>query len=181
MPRKTLEDSKTKPRGGDLVTRLADELRNQHQTGQPIIYEKEFNGGRIRSLVIWDEWERLSLEDRTSVIHEAYFRAEGPESQSRIVLASGLTVPEAESAGMLPFQIIAALRKEDSVTIEECRQAMIDVGASTLLDPQRPQLRFATREEAETTLRELVKTLANSEPVWVIAQDVGKVDDWIER
>ncbi len=181
MPRKMLRDQAPRPMSGDLVTRLAVELKSHRETGQPVVYEQEFDGARIRTTVIWDDWERLSLEDRTSVILEAYAQAEGPEYRTRIVLASGLTVPEAESAGMLPFQIITALRRDDSVTLEECRQAMIDVGASTLLDPQLPQLRFATREEADTTLKELVQRLPNSEPVWVISQDVGKVDDWLER
>ncbi len=49
---------------------------------------------------------------------------------------------------MLPFQIIPALRKGDPVTLDQCRQAMIDEGASTLLGPDKPQLRFATEEEA---------------------------------
>lgn len=182
MPRKRLDQpTRMRPSRGDLVTRLADELKNHHETGQPLVYEQEFEGGRIRSTVVWDEWDRLSLEDRTSVILEAYRQAEGPEYRARVVLASGLTVPEAESAGMLPFQVITALRSEDAVTLEECLQAMIDVGASTLLDPQLPQLRFATRDEAEATRRELINRLPSSEPVWLITQDVGKVDDWLER
>jgi hypothetical protein len=146
-----------------------------------MIYEQAFDGERIRATVIWDDWERLSLEHRTSVILEAYARAEGPEFRSKIMLASGLTVPEAESAGMLRFQIITALRKGDPVTLDQCREAMINVGASTLLNPDLPQLRFATREEADAAIKELVKQLPGSEPVWVITQDVGRVDDWLER
>ncbi len=86
---------------------------------------------------------KLNWEDSrpayTSAIFQAYEQAEGPESKEKIVLASGLTIPEAEAVGMLPFQIIPALRKDDKVSIEECRQAMIDVGASVLLDPNQPQ------------------------------------------
>jgi hypothetical protein len=44
-----------------------------------------------------------------------YEQAEGAAYRDRIALASGLTVPEAHAAGMLPYQIIAALRKNDPV------------------------------------------------------------------
>lgn len=181
MPRRRLADEQPRPTSGDLVSRLADELNSDRETGQPLIYEQEFAAERIRVTVIWDEWDRLSMEGRTSIILEAYAQSEGPNYRERIALASGLTVPEAEAVGMLRFQIITALRKDDAVTIEDCRQAMIDVGASTLIDPDQPQLRFATQEEAEIALKELAKRLPNSEPVWVITQEVGKVNDWLER
>jgi len=144
-----------------------------------LIDEQEFPTGKIRVTVLWDEWDRLPLEDRTAVILRAYDLAEGRDYRERIALASGLTVPEAYAAGMLPFQIIPALRRGDKVTREECCQAMIEEGASTLLAPDKPQLRFATEEEAEAARQRLVQRLPNSDQVWVITQDVGKVEDWV--
>jgi hypothetical protein len=181
MPRKKRGiDEQPRPANAALAERLAEELRNNRESGQPVIDEQEFPSGRIRVTVIWDEWDRLPLEDRTAVILRAYDLAEGRGYRERIALASGLTVPEAYAAGMLPFQIIPALRSGDPVTAEQCRQAMLDEGASVLLAPEKPQLRFATEEEAEAARRRLVRRLPGSEQVWVITEEVGKVEDWAE-
>jgi hypothetical protein len=163
---------------GGLAERLADELRTNHESGQPVIREQEFPSGKLRVLVIWDAWDRLPLEDRTGVILHAYDLAEGRGYRDRVALASGLTVPEASAAGMLPFQIIPALRKGDPVTAEQCRQALLDEGASTLLSADKPQLRFATEAEAEAARQRLARRLPDSEQVWVITQEVGRGEDW---
>src|SRR6266540_408393 len=140
MPRKKRGvEELSRPARGALAERLADELRSNRASGQPLIDEQEFPTGKIRVTVIWDEWDRLPLEDRTAVILRAYDLAEGRDYRERIALASGLTVPEAHAAGMLPFQVIPALRSADPVTAEQCRQALIDEGASTLLAPEKPQ------------------------------------------
>jgi hypothetical protein len=166
---------------GDLAERLANELRNNRESGQPLIDEQEFPSGKSRVTVLWDEWDHLPLEDRTAVILRAYDLAEGRGYRDKVALASGLTVPEAYAAGMLPFQIIPALRKGDAVTPEDCRRAMIEEGASTLLGTDKPQLRFASEEEAEAARKRLVRRLPSSEQVWVITQELGKVDDWAGR
>ena len=166
---------------GSLVERLVDELKSDRQSGQPMIDEEEFPTKKLRVNVIWDEWDRVPLEDRTATILRAYERAEGHGYRDWIALASGLTVPEAHAAGMLPYQVIPAIRKGDSVTMDQCRQAMIDEGASMLFGEDSPQLRFATEEEAEAARKRLAKRLPNSEPVWVITKEVGTVEDWAER
>lgn len=182
MPRKkSAGEDRARPVGGNLAESLANELRNNRESGQPVIYEQEFPSGGIRATVIWDAWDHLSLEDRTTVILRAYELAEGPDFRAKLALVSGLTVPEAYAAGMLPFQIIAALRQGDPVSPEQCRQAMFEEGASTLFGAAKPQLRFASEEEAETARKRLARRLPRSEPVWVITQEVGKVDDWAGR
>ena len=182
MPRKKRGvEEQPRPASAELAGRLADELRSDRESGQPVIDEQEFPTGKLRVTVIWDEWDHLPLEDRTAVILRAYELAEGRGYRDRIALASGLTVPEAYAAGMLPFQIIPALRRGDPVTPEQCRQAMIDQGASLLFAADKPQLRFATEEEAEAAQRRLVQRLPSSDQVWVITQEVGKVEDWVER
>src|SRR5437773_2771029 len=133
----------------NLVERLVDELKSNRQSGQPTIEEEEFPTKKVRVNVIWDAWDRIPLEDRTATILRAYEEAEGPEYRDRIGLASGLTVPEAHAAGMLPYQVIAAVRKSDPVKPDDCRKALIEEGASTLFGEDRPQLRFSTEEEAE--------------------------------
>jgi len=182
MPRKKRGvEEQARPARADLAERLADELRSDRASGQPLIDEQEFPSGKVRVTVIWDDWDRLPLEERTAVILRAYELAEGRGYGDRIALASGLTVPEAYGAGMLPFQIIPALRRGDSVTAEQCRRAMIEEGASTLLAADKPQLRFASEEEAEAARKRLIERLPDSEPVWVITQEVGKVEDWASR
>jgi hypothetical protein len=182
MPRKK-RGVEERPRltHGDLAERLANELQSTRESGQPIIDEQEFPTGRIRVTVIWDVWDRLPLEERTSVILRAYDLAEGREYLDRIALASGLTVPQAHAAGMLPYQILPALRKGDPVTAGECQQAMIEEGASVLLAPEKPQLRFASEEEAEAARLRLVQRLPTSDQVWIITQEVGAVEDWAQR
>jgi hypothetical protein len=165
----------------DLVERLADELRADRQSGQPVIDEEEFSTKKIRVNVIWDEWDRVPLEDRTATILRAYEQAEGREYRDRIALASGLTMPEAQAAGMLPYRIIPAVRSGDPVTVDQCRKALIEEGASTLFEADDPQLRFFTREDAEAARKRLAQRLPNSEPVWVITKEVGTVEDWAER
>lgn len=156
----------------DLVQRLIHELRGSQVSGQPLIMEQSFPNGRLRVLVIWDAWERLPLEDRTEIILQAYQTAEGSAYRERIALASGLTVPEAYAAGMPPYQVIPAIRPGDAVTEEQCNQALLDEGASTLLDPTTTRLRFGTVEEAEAARTRLVRRLPGSDPVWIIHRDV---------
>jgi hypothetical protein len=165
---------------GNLVGRLADELKSARPSGQPTIEEEEFPTKKLRVNVIWDAWDRVPPEDRTATILRAYEQAEGREYRDRIALASGLTVPEAHAAGMLPYQVLAAVRTGDPVTMDQCRQALIDEGASTLFGEDSPQLRFATADEAEAARKRLAERLPNSAPVWVIVKEVGTVEDWAQ-
>jgi hypothetical protein len=168
---------------GGLAEQLAAELKSARESGQPVIYEQEFPTGKARVTVIWDAWAHLPLEARTAVILRAYELAEGSGARERIALASGLTVPEAQAAGMLPYQILPALRKGDPLTSEQARQAMLDEGASALLSPDAPQLRFATEEEAQAARRRLIRRFPGSEEVWLLTRDLPAADfaaasDW---
>jgi hypothetical protein len=178
MPRiKTGIEDRPRPVSVALSDQLAQELRNGRESGQPIIYEQQFPTGSLRITVVWDAWEDYSLDQRTDIILRAYEKAEGTAYRDRIALASGLTAPEAHAAGMLPVQIIPALRREDKVTIDDCRKAMIEEGASTLFGNDRLQLRFATTDEAEAARLRLAKRLPESEQVWLITQDVAAFSD----
>jgi hypothetical protein len=143
-----------------LVERLVDELKANRESGQPFIYEQSFPIGKIRVLVIWDDWK----------------------DRAKVALASGVTVPEGVAAGMLPYQIIPAHRKADKVTLEQCREAMLAEGASALLGPNALQLRFPTEDAAEACRKRLIKRLANSDEIWMVsreitAQDFGQVSE----
>lgn len=169
----------------ELAEELAAELKSNRDFGQPVIYEHAFRTGKVRVTVLWDAWKDIPLQERSATILRAYEMAEGPESRDRIALASGLTVPEAHAAGMLPFQIIAAVRNGDPVTQDQVKQAMLDEGGSLLFGWNRPQLRFATEEEAEAARQRLIQRFPGSEEVWIIdrdvtAQDFAQAQDWVQ-
>jgi hypothetical protein len=165
-------------RFADLAAELAAELKQSRESGQPLIEEQHFPTGAVRVTVLWDKWDRVPQEDRSATILRAYELAESKESRDRIALSIGLTLPEAHASGLLPFQILPALRKGDPVTPAQCREAMLAEGASMLLDPDNPQLRLATEEDAQTCRQRLTKRLPGSEPVWVITREASRISDW---
>ena len=165
----------------DLVSRLAIEILENPTTGQPRIYEEEFSPGNLRVTVLWDDWHDVPMEVRTATILRAYQEAIADDSDKRIRLAMGLTIPEASSAGSLPVGIILGWRKSDPVPYEVCQKAMIEEGGSVLADPARPLLRFATVEEADACIQRLRSRVPGSDDFWIISQDVGRVDDWLAR
>ena len=175
MPRHIRRPSNSAPRRhAALVEGLVRELKDGHEGGQPTIEEEHFDTGAVRVVALWDRWRDIPEDDRSGAIIEAYRQVEGEAFVKRIALLSGLTIPEAYESGMLPFQIIPALRRGDSVTLEQCHQAMIEQGASLLFDPGRPQLRFSSEEAAEACRKRLADSLPGSEPIWQILQEVGQ-------
>jgi hypothetical protein len=160
---------------GKLVERLVDELKTGRGPGQPFIYETSFSAGKIKILVMWDEWKELPLEQRTNIILSAVEQSEGKDYRAKIARASGLTFPEAVAAGMLPYQI-TALRKEVPVNREQCREAMLAEGGSKLFG-RTIQLRFPDEEAAEACKKRLIKRLPKSEDIWVITR-VGSAPRW---
>jgi hypothetical protein len=178
MPRKQIGAYGQPARAkGRLVERLAAELKGDRDFGQPTIYEQEYSTGKLRVSVIWDEWDGIPLEERSATILRACELAEGAAYRDRLALASGLTVPEAHAAGMLPYQIIAALRKNDPVTPEQAREAFLEEGAPQLVNPQALQLRFATEEEAEACRQRLSRRFPGSDDVWIINREIT-AQDW---
>jgi len=186
MPRKRIgPESRIGSAKKELAEKLAAELKSNREFGQPVIYEHAFRTGKERVTVIWDAWHDVPLQERSATILSAYELAEGPESRDRIVLASGLTVPEAHAAGMLPYRIITALRKNDPVTYDQARQAMLEEGGSQLLNPRTVQLRFATEEEAMASRQRLIQRFPRTDDVWMIereitAQDLAEARDWAQ-
>ena len=181
MPRKVRSPEISKPRRNPrLVEDLAGELRSSRESGQPRIEEEHFKTGSIRVVVLWDRWDHVSQEERSDVIIEAYRAVEGEEFAGRLALVNGLTIPEAQASGMLPIRLIAALREDDPATPAQCRQALIEEGASTLLDDDDPQLWFATEEEAEEARKRLSARLPGSEPCWVVIKfpDMHAATEW---
>jgi hypothetical protein len=159
--------AKTQP---NLVLELKHCLEATRSVGQPLVYEYELQHQLVRVLVIWDKWRSSSLENRTAIILAAY----QDQADQEVALASGLTIPEAVIAGFLPFRIIAALRKGDSLGHEDCWKVMLKLGASQLFEDE-PRLYFATRKEAEKMIEALSQQLPGSEEIWQIIQEAGSM------
>jgi len=145
-----------------LVSDLVAELKSDHEFGQPRIEETEFSTGAIRVRVLWDKWDAIAMRERPEVIQQAYEKVEGKAFRDRITLAIGLTFPEAYELGYLPYSLVPAVRKTDSVTEAQCYQVMKDLGASKLLAAGKPVLRFASREEADKYRARLEELLPGS-------------------
>jgi hypothetical protein len=175
MPRvKRGPDQTRKTRSPELLDELVTELRDSHDSGQPMIEEFTFprtNG--VRVTVIWDKWDTLSDQARSEIIIQAYELVEGKDFADRITLWSGYTMEEAYQSGLLAFEIVPLIRNGDAVSFEECRQAMIDEGASVLWNQECPPLWFMTLEDAEACRKRLIKRLPASEPVWTVRTDIA--------
>jgi hypothetical protein len=162
----------------DLFVELTAELKNSHPAGQPRIDEHVFpRTGKMRVVVLWDKWQDVPEYERIAVIQAAYEQVEPREFFDQIVMIMGLTFPEAYDDGLLPFQVIYALRDGDAVSSDACQRAMLVEGASTLFQPDPVVLRFATKPEAEDCIKRLQQSLPGSESVWVITSEMGRQSD----
>lgn len=175
MPRRVIKSEDTpRTRWEPIVEELAAELKSDRETGgQPLIEEEHFKTGAVRVLVIWDRWEHVLQEDRAEIISKGYELAFGNEIRDKIGLAIGLTVPEAQASGLLPFEVIPALRRSDPVSELDCFEALKAEGASNLFDDHKPHLFARTEADAESYRKRLIKRLPESEPIWLVRMDVG--------
>ena len=170
--RRNEEAGRTLPARAELVAKLVQELRANREYGQPFIDEMKYRTGKRRVSVIWDQWEGIPLQERTATILRAYEEAEGQAFRDTIALASGLTVPEAHEAGLLPVEIIPARRESDPITETQVRQAMLEEGATQLGGGSRKvRLFFRSREEAQTAKERLLKRFPQSENIWLLEWD----------
>lgn len=90
----------------DLESRLQKEFASpsEGESTQPIIIAEPPGPEQTpvtRLYVIWDDWEELSLQDRSEIIMNAYVQTEGQQAGSRISVALGVTSPEAKRMGMI--------------------------------------------------------------------------------
>lgn len=177
MPRikRDLKEEK-KPHHPGLVKKLVDELKSDKEYGQPRIEETPFPNGAIRVTVIWDAWERVPPHERADVILEAYERAEGKSYCDRIVVAVGLTYPEAHELGMLPYKLEYSVREGETPSEEQCLEAMLEEGASRLFRREKPELRFATQQELEKGKARLQDRLPGQKDIWVITKEMSLKD-----
>jgi hypothetical protein len=153
---------------------LAQELRTPREFGQPMVSEEEFpRTGLVGVTAIWDRWDGRTDLERPAIIKKAYEAAGRDDIVGRLAFAVGYTVPEAVSAGLLPFRVVPLFKRTDPPEWDEaCLRAMIDLGASTLADPRKPVLGFQSLDQADACRRELMKRVPGAENVWSVCQEL---------
>jgi hypothetical protein len=172
MPRHTQQPTETLPLKSELVASLKDELLNPQSIGQPIILEDSTPQTiSVRVIVVWDRWHDLPGEIRSDIIRNAYVKAAVPkEFIDSMTFTLGVTVPEAAVMGLVPFAVVPAGKKDEQISNEQYRCAMIEAGASILENDDKPQLRCATLDDAENTLEYLENILPDSR--WIITKEL---------
>ncbi len=169
MPRHERKPAEASPESEKLVDDLLRELRNPRPIGQPIVLEDQTpETDSIRINVIWDRWEECPREARSTIILDAYKNFFDKEAFGQITMTLGTTVAEAVGLGLLPLGIEPARSRTGDPTQKEYCDAMTEAGASSIPGLELPQLRFATREDAENTLEHLQETLPKSRWILVI-------------
>jgi hypothetical protein len=174
MPRKIIRSGIGDERLASLLLELEKELSKPADVGQPLIIERHMGfGNAVQVTVVWDRFHEIPESDRTALILSAYEQCFGQESRDQVTLAIGLTVPEAVELGLLPYAVVSARRRDDTVTLDQYRQAMISEGASLLDNRELPQLRFASEDEATSSVSRLEKAAPGS--FWIVTRDVAAV------
>ena len=84
-----------------LRRRLAAEMMQpQPGTHEPLIIEEKSNfPGRVRLIVIWQDWNGMPQRERSQVVAGAYEDAFGAVRASAVTVSSGFTPSEAEALG----------------------------------------------------------------------------------
>ncbi len=155
-----------------VVDEIVNELRSDRDLGWPIVIETAIPRSSAKTItVIWDKWQPFTDEFRIQAVLKGIEKADGQDAIAQVAAVEALTIPEARDAGRLPFMILPLRRKDDPVTEEDCRSAMIRMGGSVLEDPRRPELRFPSEVMAEMCREALIQSLPGSENVWSIAYD----------
>ncbi len=148
-----------------LAKRLADDL---DLSCLPLVtVNRSFAGRSVQVVVIWDAWSRLSGEQRSQVILDAYAVANPKSPVPTITM--GFTSSQALSLGYLPFKIIAIVRDGDRVSRGELDAAMKAAGGVQVRVGDELEIRFATQGQAANAYR-FVQTRVPS-PVWTLVEE----------
>ena len=172
MPRFILTKAPKPPGQDKLVKRLAQELKSPGDETQPLILEQVIEGTGSRHVhVIWDQWQKLSEEQRSAIIEEAYNQTEGPKAAAEITLASGVTPEEALVLGLLPYKVVSTHKgHEAKPPIAQYKKVLKQEAPNTVLGLDAAELRYPRLEDAEAAKQRLEKDLPGSQ--WAIVQEV---------
>ncbi len=158
------------PKHERFVKKLAQEFTASSTNVQPLILEERVPTTKSRHVrVIWDAWKKLTDEQRSAVIADAYARAEGPEAAAEVTIAEGVTPQEALALGLLPFKVVPARGQHDPTSHPTYHQALAPEAGRTLLGAKAKELRYARLEDAEQARRRLEQALPGSS--WAVVQE----------
>ncbi len=82
-----------------LLQRLAEEFQHPASEYTAPFINIERPGDRTHLFVVWDDWRKLSQQERSSLILRAYETSEGPNAAHEVSVAMGLTQEEAARLG----------------------------------------------------------------------------------
>ncbi len=164
----------------DLTQILADEMRKPKSFGQPLVLVRKFRrSGLMEVRVIWDRWTDLDDSDRSTVILDSYAEVHGEEERDKVAVPVGYTEEEAVETGILPFAVTPLLRKSDPQELwDQCRVAMLELGATDEWKKGYPRLRLPTINQADLYLEELTRQVPNSEGIWSVSKDLSFGGEW---
>ena len=129
-----------------LVERLVEELARDARTGQPFVYINNVGQtGSFHVTVVWDAWQDLSAQQRSSIIMDA-LEQHDPAKRGHITIAMGLTGEEARRLGILRFKIQLMPKKCEESQQGQLKKLLRDEGAFETHEGL--QLLFRTEEQA---------------------------------
>jgi hypothetical protein len=174
MPRLIINPPSTPRKYERLVKRLRRELASPSDEGQPLIIERNVPAAKSRHVhVIWDDWQGITDEERTTIIVEAYSQEEGDEKASDITIALGVTPEEAVVLGLLPYKVEPTHRHRAEETLY--RVGLAEEAKNTLLGANARELRYVSQDEAAKAVQRLKKYAKNSS--WMIVREEQSESD----
>lgn len=155
----------------DLVQKLANELRKDSSSGEPIIIERPVGTkGAVHVFVVWSKWPRVPNADRSAVILAAYKQAI-PKLVSRIAVTMGVTFEVAMELNLLPFAVQPRKDMYALLGKHDFHQHMLAEGAF-FSQQNELELRFPTKEMAEAARSRIAKRTDTSPGDWAVIQSV---------
>lgn len=84
------------PEQASLRAELIAELRNQNETGEPVIIIERTHRAMTRLYVVWTKWNNIDQRVRSGIILDAFAEVRGKEAAENVTIAFGLTPEEAD-------------------------------------------------------------------------------------
>lgn len=151
-----------------LIQDLAEELTSPSGGPLPLIIERHVRSTKSRHVwVIWDRWDDLNEEERSTIITRAYIATEGVEAADHLAIASGILPRQAAVFGLVPFivePVVPSFLERD-----DYRQAKAREARNTVMGEGARQLRYPTEDEARRALDRLKQAEPGTE--WAIHRD----------
>jgi len=84
------------PEEASLRDELIAELRNQKETGEPVIIIEKTHRAMTRLYVVWTKWNNIDQRVRSGIIRDAFTEVRGATAADNVTIAMGLAPEEAD-------------------------------------------------------------------------------------